>query len=214
MASKTVVADLNRGEKLDGENYDIWHRKIQYLLDELEVLETLTNSMEEPEQGNSAQNHKDLKAYQSWCKKDRCAHFTMLSSMHNNLIGEFESYGTTQDMWIALKKKFRGTTVTRLHALTLKFVPSRCSVVIPCRSILRKMSAMVRELKAAGNNLTDEQQIQAVIRSLPDSWEQMKLNMTHNESIQTLEDLSRHLELEAKRRVAQGQSFAFFARHG
>ena len=76
------------------------------------------------------------------------------------------------------------------------------------------MPAMVRELKAAGNNLTDEQQIQAVIRSLPDSWEQMKLNMTHNESIQMLKDLSRHLELKAERRVAQGQSSAFFAKHG
>uniref|UniRef100_A0A2N9ISY1 Uncharacterized protein n=1 Tax=Fagus sylvatica TaxID=28930 RepID=A0A2N9ISY1_FAGSY len=63
---------------------------------------------------------------------------------------------------------------------------------------LRKMSAMVHELKAARNNLTDEQQIQAMIRSLPDSWEQIKLNMIHNESIQTLEDLSRHLELEAE----------------
>jgi hypothetical protein len=34
---------------------------------------------------------------------------------------------------------------------------------------LRKMPAMVRELKVVGNNLTDEQQIQVVIRSLPDS---------------------------------------------
>jgi hypothetical protein len=112
MASKTVATNLNQGEKLDGKNYDIWHRKIQCLLDELEVLETLTNSMEEPEQGNSAQNCRDLEAYQSWCKKDRCARFTMLSSMHNDLIGEFESYGTAQDMWIALKEKFAGTTVT------------------------------------------------------------------------------------------------------
>ena len=66
------------------------------------------------------------------------------------------------------------------------------------------MSVMVRELKAVGNNLTDEQQIQAVIRSLPNSWEQMKLNMTHNESTQMLKDLSRHLELKADRHVAQG----------
>ena len=63
MVSKTVVANLNRGEKLDGKNYDIWHRKIQYLLDELEVSETLTNSMEEPKQENSAQNRRDLEAY-------------------------------------------------------------------------------------------------------------------------------------------------------
>jgi phage pi2 protein 07 len=138
----------------------------------------------------------------------------MLSSMHNDLIGEFESYGTAQDMWIALKAKFGGTTVTRLRALTLKFNTFKIQRGDSMQEHLRKMLAMVCELKAAGNNLTDEQQIQAVIRSLPDLWEQMKLNMTHNESIQTLEDLSRHLELEAERRVAQGQSSAFFAKHG
>jgi hypothetical protein len=42
----------------------------------------------------------------------------------------------------------------------------------------------------------------------------MKLNMTHNESIQTLEDLSRFLELEAEHYMTQGQSSTFIARHG
>ena len=65
MESKIVVADLNWGEKLDGKSYDIWHCKIQYLLNKLEVLETLTNSMNESEQGNNAQNLRDLEAYQS-----------------------------------------------------------------------------------------------------------------------------------------------------
>ena len=45
MATKNVVVDLTKGEKLDGTNYDMWHRKIQYLLNEQEVLETLTNVM-------------------------------------------------------------------------------------------------------------------------------------------------------------------------
>ncbi|KAL2513219.1 Uncharacterized protein Adt_18819 [Abeliophyllum distichum] len=36
------------------------------------------------------------------------------------------------------------------------------------------MSTMIHRLKATGNNLTDEQQVQAGIRSLPDSWEHMK----------------------------------------
>ena len=64
---------------------------------------------------------------------------------------------------------------------------------------LRVMSAMIRELAVAGHNLTQEQQLQAVIRSLPNSWEQMKQNMMHNESVKTFEDISRHLELEAER---------------
>ena len=39
--------------KLDGTNYDMWLRKIQYLLNEQEVLETLTNVMMQPENGNT-----------------------------------------------------------------------------------------------------------------------------------------------------------------
>ncbi|KAK0607697.1 hypothetical protein LWI29_018803 [Acer saccharum] len=58
---------------------------------------------------------------------------------------------------------------------------------------------MIRELKSAGHTLTDEQQIQAVIRSLPNSWENMKINMTHNDNIKTFDDISRHVELEDER---------------
>ena len=92
MATKNVVADLTKGEKLAGTNYEMWHRKIPYLLNEQEVLETLTNVMMQPENGNTTQHRRDLEAYESWVKKDHCARFTMLSSMHNDLIGEFENY--------------------------------------------------------------------------------------------------------------------------
>ncbi|KAK2971566.1 hypothetical protein RJ640_017935 [Escallonia rubra] len=63
MASKQIVADLNKGEKLDGDNYDIWHRKVQYMLDEQEVLETLTAVMARPAQG-TAQFEKDQEIYE------------------------------------------------------------------------------------------------------------------------------------------------------
>ena len=90
MASKGMVADLNKMKKLDGDNYDIWHRKIQYVLNEQEVFETLTHSLSAPEQGDTEQHTRDLAAFESWRKKDRCARF----SMHNDLIGEFEEYPT------------------------------------------------------------------------------------------------------------------------
>ena len=75
MATKNVVADLTKGEKLDGTNYDMWHRKIQYLLNEQEVLETLTNVMMRPENENTTQYRRDLEAYESWVKKDHWAVF-------------------------------------------------------------------------------------------------------------------------------------------
>nr|CAD1818747.1 unnamed protein product [Ananas comosus var. bracteatus] len=77
---------------------------------------------------------------------------------------------------------------------------------------LRVMSAMIRDLKTAGNELTDEQQVLAVIRSLPDpEWSQMKLLMTHSENIKTFNDISRHLELEAER-LEVNRSVALVAR--
>ena len=77
--------------------------------------------------------------------------------MHNDLIGKFERYGNAQDMWIALKAKFGGTTVTQLRVLTLKFDTFRMQRGDSMQEHLRKMLAMDCELKAAGNNLTDEQ---------------------------------------------------------
>jgi transposase InsO family protein len=199
MASKSIIADLNKGEKLDGDNYDIWHRKIRYVLNEQEVLETITQSMTAPQQGDTPQHQRDLEAYESWLKKDRSARFTLLSSMSNDLIGEFEECKTAHDMWEALKLRYGGTSATRLRGLTMKFDSYSMHYNHTMKQHLRVMSSMIRELKVAGNNLTDEQQVQAVIRSLPKSWENMSQNMTHNENIKTFEDVARHLELEAER---------------
>ena len=55
MTSKNIIADLNKGEKLNGGNYNMWHLKIQYVLEEQEVLETINAEMEEPQavEGNN-----------------------------------------------------------------------------------------------------------------------------------------------------------------
>lgn len=42
MASKSIIYDLTERENLDGLNYDMLHRKIQYLVKAQKMLETLT----------------------------------------------------------------------------------------------------------------------------------------------------------------------------
>ena len=55
-ATKSIIADLNQGEKLNEKNYDVWHRKIQYVLKEQDMLKTFTHPMAESEQVNNAQH--------------------------------------------------------------------------------------------------------------------------------------------------------------
>ena len=126
------------------------------MLNEQEALETLTHSLSKPDEGSTEQHQCDLAAYESWHKKDLCAHFTMLSSMHNDLIGEFEQYTTVQDMWEALKLSYGRTSTTRQRGLTMKFDSYKMCSEHTMKQHLRVMSSMIQELKSARKNLLDE----------------------------------------------------------
>lgn len=63
------------------------------------------------------------------------------------------------------------------------------------RKHLRLMANLVNDLKIDGHVLIDKR-LQAIIHSLPESWEHMKVQMTHNKSIVTFNEIVRHLEVK------------------
>lgn len=169
MASKNIIVDLNKGGKLDGDNYNIWRRKIVFLLHDDRMQEITHHVMPRPEEGTTAQHRRNLEAYQEWIKKDRSARHMILSSMHNDLIGEFENHQFSHGMLEAVRQKFGVTSLAKLHALTMKFDTCQKKPNVTMKQHLRTMSSMIRELEAAGHHLTDEQHVQVVIRLLPNS---------------------------------------------
>lgn len=206
--AKNMIGDLSTSEKLDGTNYDIWHRKIQYLLNEREVLETISAIVMKPVEPQDPLDKKyleDMKLHDEWVRKDRSARFTMLFCMHNDLIGEFETCLTAKDMWDKLKITFGQTSATRLRALNLKWMDYTIDPSHNVTEHLRIMSAMVRDLKAAGRDVPDEEQIVNVLRSLPsdtEEWKNFKLLMSHSENIKTFAELAKHVEMEVERQKA------------
>lgn len=98
-----------------------------------------------------------------------------------------------------MREKYGGTSVTRLRQLTSKFDTYK---KLPNHNItqhVRIMSTVIRELKLVGHILSNEQQVQASIRSLFYNWEHLKVNLTHNDSIKTFADAACHVELEDER---------------
>ncbi|KAL0421929.1 UNVERIFIED_CONTAM: hypothetical protein Slati_3215800 [Sesamum latifolium] len=76
------------------------------------------------------------------------------------------------------------------------------------------MKDMIRELQNAGCELSDEQQVLAVLRSLPEqTWGHVKLVLTHNEQIKTFDSVASHLKLEADRRESERAQQAAFVAH-
>ncbi|GAV57760.1 UBN2_2 domain-containing protein, partial [Cephalotus follicularis] len=97
---------------------------------------------------------------------------------------------------------FGGTSVTRLRSLVLKFEMDKKDPKNSMTEHLRIMSVMIRDLKNAEVALSDEQQVQAMIRSLHDSWVNMRQILTYNENTKNFADVSRRVELEAEREEA------------
>ena len=166
-ATISIVADLNKGDKLNDKNYDVWHCKIQYLLEEQDMLETITQLMVEPEHGTTTHHKRDMEVYQVYKCKDRVARILMLSSMRNDLMLHFENNLSAMAIWDAIKIQFGDSSTTRLRQLTLKFDAYKKESNHTMRQHLIVMSNMISELKGVGHELTGEQQVQAVIRSLP-----------------------------------------------
>ena len=134
--------------------------------------------------------------------------------MHDDLIGKYAAFHNDKDMWDQLKFDFGGTSTTRLRSPVLKFEVYRKDPKHTMTEHLRMMYGIIRDLKAAGNILTDEQQVQVVIRSLPDSWISMKQIMTYNGNIKNFADISRHVELEAEAKCQEGTKYATLIAHG
>jgi len=140
----------------------------------------------------------------------------MLSCMRDDLLGEFERFHTGKDMWTQLNVRFGQTSGTRLRTLQLKWMQYTIDFSRSIFEHLRAMSAMVRDLKAAGQEVSEEEQVLNVIKALPNDneyWKSFKVFMTHNEHVKTFEAISKHLEMgEEHLKLYAPPSVAFIAK--
>ena len=88
-------------------------------------------------------------------------------------------YQNAKDMWDALKEKFGGVSLTKLRSWTIKFDTYQKRSDHTMKKHLREMANIISEVSDAGHKLTEDQKVEAIIRSLPASWEHMKLHLTH-----------------------------------
>jgi len=130
MATGNLIGRMPISDKLNDSNYDLWHLKVQFILNEGGMLYHLTISMPAPankdERGMditiTEQYKQNLTTYQDWFRKDRSARYTLLSCVNDDLPGKFKHYPTTIDMWDQLKIRFGQTCTTKLRTLKLKWI--------------------------------------------------------------------------------------------
>ena len=83
--------------------------KVQFVLEEQEVLETLNDVTSEPKASNMIQHRRDREAYEAWKKNNSLAHIMLLSNMDYDLLRDIKVHANAKDLCEAVKIKF-GTT--------------------------------------------------------------------------------------------------------
>lgn len=133
----------------------------------------LSKVLTEPDNDNIAIGGKKMKTCKNWFEDDETARYTLLNSMHDELVSVYDMQGTAVELWKTLEKDFACASVAQLrvdHAVQQLHDAQQNANL--CN--LHKMGQMIKDLGATGSKLTNEQQIIAVLKSLPPFWHQME----------------------------------------
>ena len=95
MATNNIVAHMAKEDKLNDQNYKIWHKRMMGILNQHELLDTINAPMAKPEAGNTVAHRREHKAYHEFLKRDCSACYTLLSYMHDDMMGMYEQYTST-----------------------------------------------------------------------------------------------------------------------
>ena len=109
--------------------------------------------------------------------------------MHDDLTGEFENYSTAKEMWENIHFRYDQTSDTTLRALHPNWMTYTIGLSRSITEHVRTLQAMLRDLKAAGVDISEREQQSNVLLALPagdESWKPFITMMTHNENIKTL----------------------------
>ena len=104
MTLKSIIADSNKGENFNGDNYDIWSHKILYVLEEQNMLECTNHVLNQQEKGNPTQYRRDFETYKALKKTSSTARGVIVSYVVDDLIHECEDFPTAHAMWAHLQR--------------------------------------------------------------------------------------------------------------
>ncbi|XP_047270444.1 uncharacterized protein LOC107872781 [Capsicum annuum] len=146
----------------------------------------------------------EIKAYDEWVKADEMARCYILASMANVLQHQHQSMSTAYDMLESLKEMFgeqnRATNQTAMKALLTTKMVEGTSV----REYVLKMMSLLNELEILGVVIDKESQVEMVLQTLPDSFQQFCLNYNMNKMDSSLAKLLN--ELQAAKSIIKQQA--------
>jgi hypothetical protein len=181
------LAIILNQNKLTGPNYLDWKRNLDIVLIAEGHKFVLTQPCPEVPPLDASQ--EDKQRYDRWNKSNEMAKCYILASLSNVLQHQMQTMSLASDIMLNLKEMFGDQGRAARQDMMRSLLNNRMTEGTQSRDHCLKMIACLNELKVLGAEIDAESQVDMILQSLPDSFNQFKLDVSMNKKSYTLSEL-------------------------
>lgn len=191
MSSFNPLTSILNQNKLEGPNFVGWKRNLDIVLTaegfKFVLVEECPIKPADP-------TDDEIKAYDKWVKADEMARCYILASMANVLQHQHQSMTSACDMLESLKEMFGEQNRVAKQTAMKAFLTTKMVEGSSVREHILMMMSLLNDLEILGAVIDKESQVEMVLQTLPDSFEQFRLNYNMNKMDLSLAKLLNELK--------------------
>ncbi|KAL0010802.1 hypothetical protein SO802_005910 [Lithocarpus litseifolius] len=187
MTNFNPLAKILDENRLSGPNYVDWKRNLIIVLTADKIAHVL--NIEAPELALADATEEQRDAFNKWHEADEMAKCYIMASMTNVLQKQCQGLVTAQDMMMHLKEMFGEQSRSAWQTAMKNLMSTKMVEGTPVREHVLKMISFINELDMLGAEIDSETQVDAILASLPDSFNQFIMNYNMNKMVVTLSEL-------------------------
>ncbi|XP_078149674.1 uncharacterized protein LOC144544991 [Carex rostrata] len=161
-----------------GENYEFWSIKMKTLFKSHGLWDLVETGV--PTEGPNLQENQ---------RKDARALFFMQQSVHDTIFSKIAAATTSKEAWTTLKTAFQGSSqvlAMKLQGLRRDFETLQMKTEESVQIFLSRVTTVVNQIRAYGDNLTEQTVVAKVLRSLTTKFDHVVAAIEESKDLSSL----------------------------
>ena len=187
-----LSAILNQNKLLGQQNFIDWKRNLDIVLTADGYKYVLTDP--KPQEPGPDSSAEDKEKFEKWVKANDMAKCYILASVSNVIQPQHQFYTVASDILFSIKEMFGTQGRLERQRAMRDFLKAKMSEGTPVQEHLLKMFDHLNTLEILGAEIDGESQVDIILESLPESYDQFKLDYVLNHKDYTLSSLMAALQ--------------------
>ncbi|GJZ18250.1 putative RNA-directed DNA polymerase, eukaryota, reverse transcriptase zinc-binding domain protein [Tanacetum coccineum] len=183
MASNNTLVNVSQPQIpiFKGDSYEFWSIKMKTLFKSQGLWEFVESGLPEESSENARQKEN--------IKKDAKALFFIQQAVDESIFSRIAAATSSKHAWDTLKTEYQGSAKVisvKLQSLLKNFETTSMKNDETVQGFLAKVSMIVSQMRAYGDNITDETVVAKILRSLPPKFDHVVAAIEESKYISTL----------------------------